>query len=51
MPHVHEADDLLNRDIKVIDMRNAERPTLRLGDQAFGYLRTLRAFEKGLTEQ
>ncbi|WP_138468729.1 cell division protein FtsQ/DivIB [Poseidonocella sp. HB161398] len=44
-----EAGDLLGRDIRVIDMRNPDRPTIRLGDEAFAYLRTLRGLEKGMT--
>ncbi|MBE3637112.1 cell division protein FtsQ/DivIB [Mangrovicoccus algicola] len=42
-----EAGDLLGRDIRIIDMRNPARPTIRLGDEAFAYLKTLRGLEKG----
>lgn len=48
---LHEAGELLDRDVPVIDMRNPKRPTIRLGEDAFGYLRTLRAFEQGLKTQ
>ncbi|WP_172329386.1 cell division protein FtsQ/DivIB [Mangrovicoccus sp. HB161399] len=44
-----EAGDLLGRDIRVIDMRNPDRPTIRLGDEAFAYLKTLRGLEKGMS--
>lgn len=48
---LHEASELLDRDVPVIDMRNPQRPTIQLGPDAFGYMRTLRAFEQGLRLQ
>lgn len=35
------AEDLLGRDVAVVDMRNGQRPTLRLSEAALGDLRTL----------
>lgn len=43
------ANDVLGRDIPVIDLRDPGRPTVRLGDAAMAYLHTTRAFEQGLT--
>ena len=37
-----EASDLLERDVAVVDMRLAERPTLRLTEQAVGEMRRLK---------
>lgn len=48
---LHEAGGLLNRDLSHVDMRNPDRPTIRLGDQAFNHLRTLRAFQNGALNQ
>lgn len=45
---LHEAGELLDRDVPVIDMRNPQRPTIQLGPDAFAYMRTMRAFEQGL---
>ncbi|OSP54987.1 cell division protein FtsQ/DivIB [Pseudoruegeria sp. SK021] len=45
------AQDILNRDIPVIDMRDPERPIVRLGTEAIDYLRLTRAFEKGLAKK
>lgn len=36
---LHQAQDLFGRDLTVIDMRNPQRPTLRLGDSAMDELR------------
>lgn len=44
---LHQADDILNRDISVVDMRNGNRPVLRLGDVARSELTRLRAMENG----
>ncbi len=44
-----EAGDLMGRDIRIIDMRNPDRPTIRLGDEAFAYLKTLRGLEQGMS--
>jgi len=35
---LNEMDDLLNRDLVAVDLRDARRPTLRLGRQAFDFL-------------
>lgn len=48
---MHAAQDLLNRDLPVIDMRLPDRPTVRLGEDALEYLRMARAFEEGLKRQ
>ncbi len=44
---LHKADDLLNRDIIVVDMRNPDRPVLRLTETAIEELRRLRAKVRG----
>jgi len=38
---LHQARDLLGRDIAVVDMRNPGRPTIRLNDPALASLRTV----------
>lgn len=48
---MHRALDLLNRDVPAVDMRNPQRPTVRLGPEAMDYLRLTRAFEQGLAAQ
>lgn len=45
---VHQAGQLLDRDIQVIDMRNVNRPTIRLGEEAVAYLGQMRDMERGL---
>lgn len=45
------AMDLLARDIRVVDLRNPARPTLRLGPAAVEYLATTRAFTEGLKQR
>jgi len=42
-----QAQDLLARDISVVDMRNAHRPTLRMGGAAVQELRKIKAIELG----
>ncbi len=42
------AMDLLARDVRVVDLRNPGRPTLRLGPDAVDYLASTRAFTEGL---
>ena len=42
-----QAQDLLARDISAIDMRNAQRPTLRMGEPAVEELRRIKAIELG----
>ena len=44
---LHQAEDLLNRDVTVVDMRNGERPVLRLTDEAISELRRLRTEIRG----
>lgn len=44
---LHMTEDLLNRDVVVVDMRNGERPVLRLTDNAISELRKLRAQVRG----
>ena len=36
-----EAKDLLDRDVSVVDMRNAARPTIRLNEPAVAELRRI----------
>lgn len=40
---LHQAEELLDRDVAVVDMRLGERPTIRLGQPALNVLRTLNA--------
>ncbi|MGL4310559.1 MAG: cell division protein FtsQ/DivIB [Paracoccaceae bacterium] len=47
---LHQAQDLLSRDIVVIDMRNATRPTLRLAPGAAENLRRMRGMLTGANE-
>ena len=42
-----QAQDLLARDIAAVDMRNADRPTLRMAPQAVKELRRIKALELG----
>jgi len=42
-----QAQDLLARDIAAVDMRNADRPTLRMAPQAVEELRRIKALELG----
>lgn len=44
---LHYAEDLLNRDVVVVDMRNGERPVLRLTEEAIAELRRLRTVIRG----
>lgn len=44
---LHQAEDLLNRDVIVVDMRNGDRPVLRLTDEAIAELRRLRTVVRG----
>ncbi|MHA1128529.1 MAG: cell division protein FtsQ/DivIB [Alphaproteobacteria bacterium] len=44
---LHQAQDLLNRDVSVIDFRNGERPVLRLTETAISELRRLRTLVRG----
>ena len=44
---LHQAEDLLNRDVLSVDMRNSNRPILRLTDKAISELRRLRTEVKG----
>ena len=44
---LHQVEDLLNRDVVIVDMRNGERPVLRLTDEAITELRRLRTEVRG----
>lgn len=44
---LHQAEDLLNRDVVVVDMRTGERPVLRLTEEAIAELRRLRTAVRG----
>jgi len=48
---LHEAQDLLERDVKVIDMRNAARPTIRMSAAASAEMVRIKALEMGDTAQ
>ena len=41
------AQDVLDRDVVAVDMRNPQRPTVRIGQEAVGELRRIRAIEAG----
>ena len=45
------AMDLLARDVTTVDLRNPDRPSVRLGPAAMEYLATTRAFTEGLKRQ
>jgi cell division protein FtsQ len=45
------AEDVLERDVAALDMRNARRPTLRLNENAMDELRRIRALERGARTQ
>lgn len=47
---LHLADDILNRDVTVVDMRNGTRPVLRLGAYAQSELKRLRAMDYGAAQ-
>jgi len=47
---LHRSEDLLDRDLKTVDMRDNKKPILRLGDFAAGELRRERAIIKGDTD-
>ncbi|WP_372602796.1 cell division protein FtsQ/DivIB [Actibacterium sp.] len=44
---LHQADELLERDLVAVDMRNAARPTLRMAQGAVEELRRIRTLEAG----
>jgi cell division protein FtsQ len=44
----HEAQDLLAREVRVVDMRNPRRPTVRMGEAATERLRQIRTMELGV---
>ncbi len=48
---LHQAQDLLDRDVAVIDMRNPRRPTVRMRPEAVEEMRRIRALEAGVSEQ
>lgn len=45
------AEDVLERDVATLDMRDARRPTLRLNPDAMDELRRIRALERGARTQ
>lgn len=45
-----QAEDMLERDITVVDMRNAARPTLRLAGGAMDEMRRIRLIEAGVSQ-
>lgn len=48
---LQDAKDILGRDVWLVDIRRPDRPTMRLGEGALGYLEMTRAFERGLATQ
>lgn len=44
---LHQTEDMLARDVIIVDMRNGARPVLRLTDEAISELRRLRAEVRG----
>ena len=46
-----QARELLARDIAAVDMRNVQRPTLRMAPQAVEVMRRIKAIESGETSQ
>ncbi|MEM1362982.1 MAG: cell division protein FtsQ/DivIB [Pseudomonadota bacterium] len=48
---LQEAQDILGRDVALVDIRQFTRPTVRLRPDALAYLQTMREFERGLSRQ
>ena len=48
---LNQAKDLLERDIRIVDMRNPARPTLQLTEPALDEMRRIRALEFGVSYQ
>ena len=46
-----QARELLSRDVAVVDLRLADRPTIRLNRNAVGELRRIRALNEGVTQE
>jgi len=44
---LHDTQDVLNRDVIIVDMRDVARPVLRLSDTAIAELRRLRTLVRG----
>ncbi|KGB80461.1 hypothetical protein JT55_18935 [Rhodovulum sp. NI22] len=42
-----QAEDMLERDLMAVDMRNADRPTLRMSPEAVEELRRVKTLETG----
>ena len=42
---LQQANDLLDRDVLAVDMRNADRPTLKMNTEAAGALRRASQYE------
>ncbi len=47
---LNQAEDMLARDLISVDMRNSDRPTLRMAPGAVNELRTIKEIEAGATE-
>ena len=45
------AQDLLARDLTIVDMRNAARPTIRLAENAVAELRRIKGIEWGVRSE
>ncbi|WP_208352637.1 cell division protein FtsQ/DivIB [Pseudaestuariivita rosea] len=48
---LNDAQEMLSRDLAVVDMRIAHRPTIRLQQDAAAELRRIRVFEMGVTQE
>ncbi|KCV83113.1 cell division protein FtsQ [Actibacterium atlanticum] len=48
---LNQAEDMLERDLMVVDMRNADRPTLRLAPGAVSEMQRIRTIESGALNQ
>jgi len=48
---LQQAQDILARDIVVVDMRNENRPTLRMAEQAIEELRRIKGLEPGAVKE
>ncbi len=46
-----QAQDMLNRDVLVVDMRNKDRPTIRIAAQAVADMRRIRGLEAKVTTE
>ncbi|SMX33841.1 cell division protein FtsQ/DivIB [Actibacterium lipolyticum] len=46
-----QAEEMLERDLVIVDMRNAARPTLRMAEEAVEELRRIKTLESGATNR